>query len=271
VDPKLAGYALASGLAATAASLPTTARAQDRAACLASYDAGQAARDEQKLTKARREFAVCASASCPAVLRTDCIAWLREADAVMPTVVLRATDDGGRDRTDVEVDLDGVPFVHTLDGTAIGVDPGLHVFRLRAARAAPVEERVVVARGEKNRVVVVHVPGAAGQPAPARETPRSPTAVLPAVLAGIAVLALGGATYFYAKGIHDGDALRDRCGSPPSCPRADVDAVQAKLVTGDVMASVGLLAAGAAIYFVLTRSASTMPARATADGLLLRF
>ena len=99
--------------------------------------------------------------------------------------------------------------------------------------------------------------------------------VLPLVAGSVGVLALGGATYFYARGIHDGDALRARCGSPPSCTRDEVDRVQTKLVVGDVLAGVALLAGGAVVYLLLARPSS--PARVgtggslTMNGLRLRF
>jgi hypothetical protein len=258
--------------------------AQDRAACLASYDAGQAARDEKKLTKARTEFAVCASDACPAVLRRDCVEWLREADAVLPSLVLRAVDVEGRDKTAVEVDLDGAPWVHGLDGKSTSLDPGAHTLRFRAPGFEQAEERIVVAEAEKNRMLVVRLiplkvaPGAAdSRPnAPTRGTARARPSLVPPLIAGVVSVGLiGGAAYFYIKGIHDGNALRDRCGSPPTCSRDEVDAVHTKLVIGDVMAGIGVLAAATFAYLMLTRpsasSQTSAPVGLDTGGLTVRF
>src|SRR5262249_29986374 len=103
---------------------------------------------------------------------------------------------------------------------------------------------------------------------PPKASPGWPV-VLAASSAVIGAAALGGATYFYIRGIHDGGALRERCGSPPSCSREDVDAAHAKLVVGDVLAGVGLLAAGAAVYIFLTRGHGT--AQAYVEGLRIHF
>jgi hypothetical protein len=236
--------------------IPAAARAQDRSACLAAYDSGQAARDDGRLVKAREAFAVCASDACSHALRGDCITWLREVDAVLPSIVLRAVDEVGRDETRIDVDLDGERLAHPLDGKAIRIDPGPHTLRFFGRPYEAIEQKVVVARAEQDRVIVVHLKHADAPPRSAATRGESPSTrpplALPIALGAGALLAFGGATYFYARGIHDGDALRAECGSPPSCSRDSVDAVHTKLVVGDVLAGVGLVAAAVAA-FVLTR------------------
>jgi hypothetical protein len=252
------------------------ARAQDRAVCLASYDAGQALRDDRKLVEARAQLTVCASNACPAVLRRDCLEWLHAIDAILPTIVLRAVDAQGRDETRVEVDLEGTLLVRSLDGKAVRINPGPHALRFRAASLAPVEVSVVIAEGEMNRVVSVNLPAPAahapsdGSPVPSTTAARGMPGWLPWALGGIGFAALGGATYFYAKGIHDGDALRDRCGTPPTCPRNEVDAANTKLLIGDVFAGVGLVAIGVGVFFLVS-GASSSRVSATSDRISLTF
>lgn len=249
------------------------AAAQDRAACLAAYDSGQAARDERKLTRVRREFTICASDACPAVLRKDCLEWLRDNDAVLPTIVLRVVDPTGHDEVRVKVELDGAPLIDTLDGKPLAVDPGPHTLRFRADGYTPVDERVVIAEGEKNRFLVVRLPARPGAAPASRRPAEQGSLIGPLVAGGAAVVALGAATLFWATAIGDGDALRDQCGSPPACAQGDVDAVHAKLVVGDVLAGVGLVAGAVAVYLLVTRKPhATTPSRLLAPrGLSVRF
>jgi hypothetical protein len=234
--------------------------------CLAAYDGGQAARDERRLVKARDQFAICASDACPAALRGDCITWLREADEILPSIVLRAVDEGGRDETRLDVNLDGVGLEHALDGRAIRIDPGPHTLRLTGPGYEGIEEKLVVAEGEKDRVLVVHLKRLGPAPniarPPEEPAPRRGSLVLPIVLGAGAVLAFGGATFFYVRGIHDGNELRSTCGSPPRCAQSDADAAHSKLVVGDIFAGIGIVAAAVAAYLVVTRPSTS---RATAS------
>lgn len=252
--------------------------AQDRVACLRAYDEGQAARDERRLTRARAAFTTCASSSCPGVLRKDCLVWLDEVDMAMPSLVLRAVDGRGRDRADVRVELDGSLLMSELDGKAVAVDPGAHTLVIRAKGLPPAEQELVIAEGEKNRVLVVHLPEPETTPADtdvsspraAPETPRPPSRslVVPLVLSGASVLALSAAGYFYWTGIQGGEALRDDCGSPtPSCSRRDVDDVHTKLLVGDVLLGAGLVAAaGLVLYLILSPPSSVAARGARAHG-----
>src|SRR5690349_15758290 len=90
--------------------------APDTKECVTTYDRAQALRDDHKLLEARAAFLRCAHHACPAVLVKDCSEWLHEVEARTPTLVLRVTDDRGRDAMAANVLLDGRRL-----GTPLGV------------------------------------------------------------------------------------------------------------------------------------------------------
>src|SRR5258707_7177981 len=100
--------------------------AQTQEACLWSYEQGQRLRDRGKLIETREKLLVCAQDVCPELARKDCERWLREVDASTPSVVVRARDPEGRDAVDVQMWVDGSPFLRRLDGRARPLDPGVH-------------------------------------------------------------------------------------------------------------------------------------------------
>lgn len=261
-------------------------------ACADAYVAGQASRDAGRLTVARERLSLCASDSCPRVLQGDCIEWLREVVDRLPSVVVRAVDADGRD-VDALVSIDGGQAV-ALNGRPIELDAGAHQLEVRAAANGSVaNERVVLAEREKGRIVLVTIsaPGAgaaSGATAlrPASTQPASgPTSVVPVepasgrtslspwpfVLGGVGVAALGGAGFFYLTGLDDGATLRDGCGSPPSCSQNDVDAAHRKLIVGDVLAGVGVVAIGVATLLFLTSPRKAASARRGAPGASVAF
>src|SRR4051794_8092328 len=87
---------------------PTSARADDKTACLPAYEAGQKLRLDGRLNEARAQLIACAQSTCPLQVKTDCTQWLGEIEATLPSVVFAATDDHGNDVVDVRVWMDGV-------------------------------------------------------------------------------------------------------------------------------------------------------------------
>lgn len=122
----------------------------DPKACIAASDKGQSLRNDGKLTGARAAFAECAAEACPAAIRKDCTGWLGEVDAALPTIVLGAKI-GAKDVIAVRVSMDGVKLVDALDGRAIPIDPGSHVFHFETDGEPSVDKTVLVKQGEKNR------------------------------------------------------------------------------------------------------------------------
>jgi hypothetical protein len=166
----------------------------------------------------------------------------------LPTVVVQAIDAGGHDLTDVKVTVDGQPFLDRLDGKAVPIDPGEHLFGFERPGAKRIDRAIVISQGEKNRRLeirwaedpVVDKPG----PEPVGGAPPliSPGAwVLGGIgLAGITLFAVFGGVSLAEKS----DAA-DTCA--PNCSDAVVDGIRAKLIVADVSLAVGVASLGAAV------------------------
>jgi hypothetical protein len=135
--------------------------------CVDSNARAQHLRSDGKLSEARQELRKCADPSCPALVRNDCTRRLDDVENALPTIAFEVKDPSGADLTAVKVTVDDGPLVDTLDGTALPVDPGLHVFTFKAADRARVTRTLVLTEGEKGRrELVVLGESAASPPAP---------------------------------------------------------------------------------------------------------
>jgi hypothetical protein len=144
--------------------------------CVEANGKGQDFRRDGKLSAAREQFAHCASLSCPTIVRDDCTKRLDEVESVQPTVVFDVKDPTGRDVSAVKVVVDGAPLVNRLDGTALRIDPGEHVFVFTAGDKPPTTATFVLKEGDKDRrerIVVGQAAISAASPPPA-PTPAAP-------------------------------------------------------------------------------------------------
>jgi hypothetical protein len=174
---------------------------------------------------------------------------LSQVDAAMPTVVLHATDAQGRDQPDVRVTVDGVHQVIHIDGRAMSIDPGAHVFQFESAGYAPVRQDLVVSEGEKDRQVRVQLvepvtSGAAASHANASNTLATWAAV---ALGGVGVSALS----VFAVLAANGQADYDRC-IENGCTSSAADAVKSKRVLAWSLFGVGIGAAAASVVLLAT-------------------
>ena len=163
-------------VAAAAFLFALSARAEDKAACIAASEQGQKLVDDRRLLDARKKFLECAEESCPPAVRSDCASQVEQLKKTIPTLVFRVKGDTG-DLTKADVFLDGVQISSTLDGQLVAVDPGAHKVRVVVGEGKPLEQELVVAPGEQNRTVVFDVstkPAAATSPPPA-EAPKPET------------------------------------------------------------------------------------------------
>jgi hypothetical protein len=144
---------------------PSPARAADptKQECVEANDAAQDLRQSGKLRQAREKLAVCATASCPGVVRDDCTQRLAEVDSAMPHIVFAAKDVAGNDLVDVKVTVDSTPLADRLDGSSLKVDPGPHVFVFTWVGHPAVTKRLVLAEHDQARREIV-VFGSAGTP-----------------------------------------------------------------------------------------------------------
>jgi hypothetical protein len=160
--------------------ITASAHADGKAACLDAATKGQRFRDDHKLVEARDQFRICAAASCPAVLQTDCVSFLTDVERTLPTVVASARSAAGDDLADVKVLVDGVLLLSRLSGQAIAINPGSHVFHFEGADGRTADRQVIVREVEKGQPVAVVLGGEAPVTAtPAVSPSPSPSGAAP--------------------------------------------------------------------------------------------
>lgn len=254
-------------LGAAVALTSATAGADEKQQCLSSYVDGQTLRNQKRFGEAHGALLRCARDACPKEISADCATWLREVDASLPTVVFEARDADGRDRLDVRVLVDGLPFLEQIDGHAKSVDPGVHVFRYEATGAIPAEERVAIREGEKNRrlsVVLKKTISAPLPPAPPAPASR-PIPPLAIVFGGLTLVGAGVFAGFGVSGRYGDPSLRTLDACNGRCSNDDVSAVRLKFAVADVGLVTGIVSLALATYFFVARPTIPAPTRKTSS------
>ena len=265
------GPALLIGLALLARS--RRADADDTADCIAASEAAQTLRDQRALIEARDKLSMCARDVCPTPIRVDCIQQEVEVDAAMPSLVVRAKDAHGDDATEVKAFCDGTVFATQLDGKSRAVDPGTHTLRFEAAGLPPVERRIVVGEGEKNRLVIVEMAPALLPPGSplTRDAASSRGLLVPGLVAGaIGLVATVPMSLLWLSGTRDVHDMRTSCAPAAGgagCPADRVDSARTKLILGDVFMGVAAAGIGTGAVLVLLRLPRTTKEGAAALGL----
>ena len=254
---RLCHVALALGTSLIAAVVPSRALAETNASCIQAAEKGQDARDRGALRVARAYFVQCAADECPKSMRGDCVHWLDEVDASLPSIVVGAKDAGGADLFDVRVKVDGAAVEDVASGRPIVLDPGPHVVRFERGKTPGGEVRevkVLLRTGERNRSVVTTLQGArdaaAAPPASGKEGGGDiPTSTW--ILGGAGLLSLGSFGTFALLGAQEKSRLRNTCS--PACSDGDVAGLRTDYLVADISLAVGVVALGIASYFLLTR------------------
>ncbi|OJY17387.1 MAG: hypothetical protein BGO98_00340 [Myxococcales bacterium 68-20] len=242
-----------------------TARADEKPQCVAASEKAQKLRIAGRLSEARAELATCGRIECPKLVQQDCSEWMREVLAILPSVVLGAKDQDGRDIVDAKVSIDGKVVTESLDGKAVAVDPGVHLFRFETQGAPAVEEKVVVRQGEKNRILTVTFatgPAEGEAPSGMKHSKQDGSAPIAAfVTGGIGLAALGAALYIDLDANADARNLRKTCA--PSCEQSQVDDVENRYVIAGVTAALGgaALIAGVVLFFTHDRAVKSGASR----------
>jgi hypothetical protein len=227
--------------------------------CIAAAESGQQLRSSSKLFEARKAFAVCTASTCPAVIRRDCGRWIEELEALIPTVSVKLEDATGAEVTEGRVLLDGEPFARSVDGQATPIDPGRRVFTWVRNEAATIEEAFLVREGERNKVIRLRVPAPTLGPPPPPPAAAHTSSPLPWVVGGAGVALAGAGAIFWGIGLNDRSTLSSTCASSHTCAQSDVEASHTKLVIGDVLLGVGVVALVAAVY-LFVRDGGERPA-----------
>ena len=190
--------------------LTAGASAEDtKRACARSAETGQRLRDEgEAARRPRRGSSPVDDEPCPAIVRAHCARWLEQIDGAIPTVVFRArarSNGNVADVSDVAVAIDGTPWLDALDGQPHRVEPGVHTFKYTRQGAEPVQARLMLVAGEKNRLLAVDFSSDAAPPAdpPAAMAPSIPAPPSrPPATARDATSSPGGASRFNpARGV----------------------------------------------------------------------
>jgi hypothetical protein len=255
------------------------ARADD-AACIAASEQSLALRRQGRLHDTLQQLAICADAACPAEVKAECSQRVAAADAAMPTLILAAKDGAGNDLSVVTVWMDGAPLASALDGRPLAIDPGEHSFRFEAPGQPPVEKKLVLREGEKDRresvvlglppppPVAAPLPVAAPPPAPSQWSSRKTLALVGGGLGvvGVALGAVFGAYASSAQSREKGDCSASACPNRPQA-RADYDAAT-KDATGSTVAFAagGVLLAAGVVLWITAPSDAGAPSNAAARG-----
>lgn len=256
----LAAMLLAQPIAAQPKDSP---KSPTKSECIDANTAGQSHRLSGRLDEARKELTLCSDAACPALVRSDCTQRLDEIARIQPTLVLGVKDASGADVTDAKVTIDGKPFADRLDGSALPVNPGEHVFVFTISGESPMTRKLVIKEGEKGRLEQVSL----GSPS---ATPSNESGFGVQKVLGISAIALGGVglalgSVFGVMAISAADQQKVNCPSTTNCPKREEalanHATAEQMGTASTIAFVGggaLLVTGAILFF----TAPTSPKKA---------
>lgn len=221
----------------------------DKEKCRASYEEAQELRRRSALVEARAELSTCI-ATCPSALRSDCDAWLRETDKLIPKVTFRFVDDLG-DSVAASLQIDGVPTSEPEKT----LNPGKHTFRAEAPGHDPIEMRELIGTGETRSLVftlkrsVARVTEAPASPAPVTTSPTTRAPVAAYIVGGIGIAAIATSGILAAKGHVDKSDLTSTCA--PNCNSSDVDSIRTTWWVAAGVGAGGAVLTGIATYLFL--------------------
>jgi hypothetical protein len=235
-------------------------------ACVDAHSRGQDARDQGKITLARKLFLTCAQSGCPAAVQGDCARFADDLSNLQPTVNFVARDASGNDLPNTTVYLDGMLVATQIDGRPVDVDPGNHVVKFSNSGKDEVVT-VVIGSGEKGRVVQARFGSSSSQPQANGSTngadrhvvrSRGPRTIHPKGALAIAltggVIALAGSAYaIYGRSTmpDECDFGTHQCAAPPGDPVFDkAGDAASKMNLGIATAAVGTVAlAGGLLWY----------------------
>ena len=230
----------------------TAALADDKAACLDAASKGQTLRNAHKLVEARDQLRICAAATCPAVVQSDCANWLADVERALPSVVLTAKNAAGVMLVDVKVTVDGRPLASKLDGQAVPTNAGQHTFHFEGTDGSA-DQQVLVTEGDKNQRIAAVLGAAAPAAAAPGAAPAdsggssSPWKTVGWVLGGAGIVGLGIGTVFGVMAMSDDSSAH--CNASNQCQPGPLSSARSAALVADVGIIAGgvLLAGGAGL------------------------
>jgi hypothetical protein len=217
--------------------------------CVAQLDKAQSLQSSHKLVEARETYLACSTDACPDLVREDCAKTLASLDGTMPSAVFSAQAESG-EVTDVRVLVDGHLVSEKIDGKALVLNPGEHTARFIKVGRLPVEVSFVAREGEKNHSVLASF-GTPPKPETAKKLEGGKhVPILPIILGGVGLAAVGGGFAFRLSADADARDLRDSCA--PACSGSSRDSLSNKLVMSNVsFVAGGVLLAASAIAWIV--------------------
>ncbi len=215
--------------------------------CADSAERGQAMRRAGRFVEARMDLLQCADRACPAIVRGDCARWADETQSATPSIVVRASA-GSRDVVDVRLFVDGALAGNKLDGKPLSMNPGEHVVRAQSrAGEWSTSAMLMLASGERNRVITLRFQ----EPSSPRQDLLRKPSTLTWLLGGFGLAASLGGGVAYGLGSSERAHLIDSCADARVCSAASIEQARSKLVVGDVLVGVGVVAMASALILYL--------------------
>jgi hypothetical protein len=202
--------------------------------CLAASENSLTLSSQHKLRAERAQLLICSAVSCPVEVRKECLSRVDAANAAIPALVFEAKDGAGKDLSAVKVTMDGELLAERLDGTALLVDPGEHVFSFESAGSPVLEKRLIIRESQKDRREVIVI---GEQPATSKKKPDEATLLKPLqdttappvverptlstqriialVAGGVGVVGVGFGSYFGVRAMSKKKTAEDAC--PGTC------------------------------------------------------
>lgn len=253
---------------------PAFADGPSKEVCVESHSKGQDARDQGKLSLARKLFLTCAQQTCPALVQGDCARFADDLGRTQPSIGFVARDGNGADLPDTTVYVDEMLVTTRIDGTLHELDPGKHSIKFVHAGKEQLVT-VVVGSGEKGRSVSATFGAATPPPAltgttttPAKpvepvETTTHPKGAKVMIIAGGA-MAVGGIALgvFGMTRVPDGCSISSHeCAAPPGDPVFDEASSAMRLVNiGFIAGGVGIAATVGGLVWYFKGSKTTKEA-----------
>lgn len=217
--------------------------------CVSNLDKAQSLQSSHKLMEARESYLACSTDACPELVRQDCAQSLASIDGTIPSAVFTAGAETG-EVTDVRVLVDGNLVSEKIDGKSLKLNPGEHTARFIKVGRLPVEVRFVAREGEKNHAVFASFGTPAKKEEPKKLESGKHAPILPILLGGLGLAAVGGGVAFRLSADADARDLRDSCA--PACNGSSRDSLSTKLVMSNVsLVSGGVLLAASAVTWLI--------------------
>jgi hypothetical protein len=242
--------------------------------CLTANETALKLSQDHKLLAEREQLLICAAESCPSEVRRECAARIEEVNSAIPTVVFEVKDANGRDVSRVRVLVDGELLAERLDGTALAIDPGEHVFTFGVSGNRVIEMRLLIRESHKERrerVVVERLePSKVEVQERTREHPRAVAReksgmgtqrILALISGSIGIVGVGVGTYFGVRTMSEKTTAEEAC--PDRCrTQGDADLWDKARTSGNI-STVAFLVGGAGLVGAASLWLTDKPKAAT--------